>query len=138
MPWRKGPTYLGLKANTFFTRVLYNVRVCCPKPLLVLRIYVFCHFFLCQYLPARDVCCCSLAIRSDTDMSGLAESYLPQDLFLTHIDQSIFQINFNINILFNPSFAKWSLLSGNIVNVFITSSFLLLAPPVSSLLICLQ
>ena len=51
-------------------------------------------------------------------------SYLPQDLILTHIDQSNFQIRFKIIILSNPSFAKWSLLSGNFVNAFITSCYL--------------
>jgi len=65
-------------------------------------------------------------------------SYLPQKLILTHIDQYIFQIRFKIIILSNPSFAKWSLLLGNFVDAFITSSFLLLTPPVSSLPICLQ
>jgi hypothetical protein len=79
----RDPRIMDWKPTHFFPRVLYKVRVCCPKPLVVFRINVFCHFFLCQYLPAHDVCCCSQAIRSNTDIIGLVESVTERNLGAT-------------------------------------------------------
>jgi hypothetical protein len=78
----RGPTYLGVKANTFLSFFTFFITYVffVPNPR---SCFVFCHLFLCQYLPTHHVCCCSQSVRDNTVLCGLVESAAERNLGAT-------------------------------------------------------